>query len=364
MHHNIFNCIQFFTYSMLTGKLEKILHLYGLYFSRLINYPLIKPNTITLTLTSKCNLRCIMCDHWRSKDIDELNTGEWKGIIDQIAEWGIREVDISGGEPFVRKEAFEIIEYLTQKNIGINITTNFTLLNKKDIEHLFETSTTRLQVSIDGIGKTHDEIRGKSGTFDKVMKNVEHFNTIKSKKKSKMQLNVTTVIMNKNLSKIVDLYNWAKENNFSSITYQPVVDSNLDIKRRDKINPLKIQIDHLPIMEKQIDKLINIRQKDFFIGNTVKHLKTIKKYFKNEPFPEVKCYAGFLVGIISPNGNMWSCMGDFANLRKQKVKEAWFSAAARRKRKLIKKCANPCLYPCYLETDADSIFEATLRIIK
>jgi len=86
------------------SKINQIRKLYKLYFSRVLNKPLAKPNTVTLTLTSKCNLRCIMCDHWKLKKQEELSLKEIKILIDQIKEWDVKEIELSGGEPFMRKD--------------------------------------------------------------------------------------------------------------------------------------------------------------------------------------------------------------------------------------------------------------------
>jgi MoaA/NifB/PqqE/SkfB family radical SAM enzyme len=345
-------------------KISRIKYLYGLYLSRAFNYPFIMPKTITLTLTSRCNLRCIMCDHWRNKNIEELSSDEWKRIIDQLERMKIKEVDVSGGEPFVRKDIWEILEYLASKKISVNITTNFTLLTEEDIKRLFETSVSRLQISLDGIEETHDVIRGQKNTFNRVIKNIELFRKEREEKKSKIQLNATTVIMRNNLDKLIDIYNFTKKSGFTSITYQPVVDSNLDLTRRDAIHPLKIPKERLTEMDRVIEKLIEIRKKDHFIGNSIRHLEDIKKYFRNEKLDNVKCYSGFVLGIISPNGEVWSCMGNFADLKKQSIKDAWFSKRAYKNRILIKKCKNPCLYPCYLETDANNLLKATIKIFE
>ncbi|MEM7820527.1 MAG: radical SAM protein, partial [Candidatus Aenigmatarchaeota archaeon] len=85
-------------------------------------------------------------------------------MVDRIADFGVRQIDITGGEPFVRKDVFKIIERAHQRNLWINITTNATLLDDQDIERLFQFGVRSLQISIDGAkSETHDKIRGKDG---------------------------------------------------------------------------------------------------------------------------------------------------------------------------------------------------------
>ena len=344
-------------------KLKKLSNLYGLHLSRVLNRPLVKPNTITITLTSRCNLRCIMCDHWKSKNKDELSLEEIKNIIDQISDWGIKGIDLSGGEPFMRKDIFDIIQYATSKKIAMNITTNATLLNKKEIEKIINSSVRRIQISLDGTkAETHDLIRGVEGTFNKVIKTIDYFDELKNKKDIK--LNITTVIMKQNLTELLEIIELAKKLNLNSITFQPVVDDNLDIRRRNALNPLRIPDSKSGLMDKVINDIIKIRKRDPFVGNSIQHLESMKRYFRNKPLKEVKCYAGFIFGIVAPNGRLWSCMGDFGNLYKETIKEAWFSKEAGEKRKMIKKCKTPCLYPCYLNPDEGSIIKATINNLK
>lgn len=344
-------------------KLKKISRMGGLYFSRLINKPLVKPSTITITLTNRCNLYCMMCDHWKNKSKEELSLEKIKNIIDQISKWGIKEIDLSGGEPFVRKDIFDIIKYATEKNIAINITTNATLLDKRKIEKLINSSVTRIQISLDGAKpETHDLIRGKKGSFEKVMETIDCFNKLKGEKDIK--LNVTTVIMKQNLSELMDLIKLAKELKLNSITFQPVVDDNLNIRRRNMLNPLRIPNSQLGLMDKVINKIIEMRKKGPFIGNSIQHLESIRKYFRNQSLKRIKCYAGFIFGVIAPNGKLWSCMGDFSNLDKETIKNSWLSKEAREKRKMIKKCKSPCLYPCYLSSNTDNLLQATINILK
>ncbi len=344
------------------GKKEKLISTYKLYFSRLLNTPLTKPKTVTLTLTARCNLRCIMCDHWRLKNQKELSLKKIKEIINQIEKWGIEEIELSGGEPFMRKDIWKIINYISSKGIGMNITTNGTLLSEEQIKKIFKTKVNRLQISLDGINKTQDQIRGVKGTYKKVIKTVRLINRFKKINNSNLKINATTVIMQQNLNQLVDLVKLTRNEGFDSITFQPVNDSNLTIGKKKKNNPLRVR--DYKKLDKEIDKLIQIRKKSFFIGNSISYLQSIKDYFTNKKIKKIKCYAGFVGLIVTPEGKIWTCMGDFGDLKKENLEMIWKSYEAKEKRKLIKRCKNPCLYPCYLNSKGESLIKTTLGIIK
>jgi len=344
------------------SKINQIRKLYKLYFSRVLNKPLAKPNTVTLTLTSKCNLRCIMCDHWKLKKQEELSLKEIKILIDQIKEWDVKEIELSGGEPFMRKDLWEIIEYASSKGLEMNITTNGTLLDEKNIKELFNYKVNRLQISLDGIGKTQDKIRNIKGTYKKIVNTVKRINNLRKQKKSNLKINATTVVMQQNIHELTNLIITTKELGFDSITFQPVNDSNLAIGKKRTYNPLKVK--DLKELDYQINQIIQIRKKDRYIGNSIVYLESIKDYFRNKKLSKIKCYSGFISAIITPQGRIWTCMGDYGDLKKQFIQQAWQSKEANEKRRLIKKCKNPCLYPCYLSSKGESLLKTTLNILK
>lgn len=344
------------------NRRNKIKNLYKLYLSRILNRPLVKPNTVTITLTARCNLRCVMCDHWKLKNREELSLEEIKSLIDQIKSWGVEEIELSGGEPFMRRDIWEIIKYASFKEMNMNITTNGTLLNKKEVAKLLGYKVNRLQISVDGIKSTHDRIRGVKGSYNKLVKTVNAIDSMRKQKKSSIKINATTVIMQQNIKELVNIVNLTRAIGFDSITFQPVNDNNLKIGKKKKFNPLRVK--DLQGLDQQIDKLIQLRKKDPYIGNPIAYLESIKDYFRNKKVKNVKCYAGFVGAVITPQGRLWTCMGDYGDLKNEGIKSAWQSDEANKKRILIKNCENPCLYPCYLSQKGESVIKTTLNILK
>lgn len=341
---------------------EKLKGLLKTYASRMLDRPLVRPRSVTLTLTTRCNLRCIMCSHWRLRPHVTMPLEDAKRYIDQIAEWGVPLIDLSGGEPFMHQQIYEIIDYASKKGLDINITTNAMLLTRKAIERIMGSRVTRLQISLDAPDEeTHDRIRGRKGSFRKVMAAVRMLNKARlsrARKGRSLGLNLTTVIQHDNFTKLVDMYHFAMEHGFDSITYQPVNDDNLNIRRVNLRNPYRVPLNKMEEFDREIDALIALRRQGAPIGNTVQYLETIKNYFRNEIRDPVKCYAGYVMGVVSPDGKLWSCVGNFADLKETDIVSAWHSKAAAKKRRLIRRCRTPCLYPCYLESDADSLFGA------
>jgi len=88
-------------------------------------------------------------------------------IIDILADSGVFEISLIGGEPFLHKDLIKIIKHCSKREMAINVVTNGTLLNQKIIQKLSNIKRLVLLVSLDGMEKIHDYIRGK-GVFKKV----------------------------------------------------------------------------------------------------------------------------------------------------------------------------------------------------
>jgi len=335
----------------------KLVRLGKLYSSRVLNTPLVKPKSVTLTLTTRCNLRCVMCNHWRLVPGDIMSYDDACHYIDQIAEFSQESVlEISGGEPFLHPRIMDIIAFATQQGLRMNITTNAMLFTPARMEQLFASTVDRLQISMDGPdAETHDGIRGIPGSFGRIVAAVKELDRLRKEENRPLGLNLTMVIQRDNFTRLTEMYHFARALGFDSVTYQPVNDNNLDITYVNPANPLRVPLGRIAELDAELDRLIELRKAGAPIGNAVHYLESTKRYFRNERQDAVKCYAGFVMGVISPDGKLWTCMGNAADLRRMTIGEAWQSAEMAAKRRAIKGCETPCLYPCYLESDADSL---------
>lgn len=124
-------------------------------------------------LTRNCNLNCIHC---RAKATlgphqGELTTEECKKIIDDISSFASPIVILTGGEPLMREDLFEIIRYGNEKGLRLVIAVNGTLLDRDKATRLKELGIQRVSMSIDGKdARSHDAFRGVPGSFDAVVK--------------------------------------------------------------------------------------------------------------------------------------------------------------------------------------------------
>lgn len=136
-------------------------------------YNLQGPLTVGWDITNMCNLRCKHCYAAAGKkNPKEFTTEEIKKIIDELDELGVVLIALAGGEPLVRKDIYEIIAYIKNKGMEVFLNTNGTLITEETIKKLLDAGLTHIEISVDGLEKDHDFIRGE-GCFKKVLNAID-----------------------------------------------------------------------------------------------------------------------------------------------------------------------------------------------
>jgi len=114
-------------------QFKSILHFVGVKKYRRQRVP---PDSILfpiIWITNRCNLRCKMCNQWKTDPAtlsEELTTREWYSFIDSASRMHVAVIIITGGEPLLRPDIFDILGYIKKKEIACHLCTNGALLNK------------------------------------------------------------------------------------------------------------------------------------------------------------------------------------------------------------------------------------------
>ena len=119
-------------------------------------------------LIRRCNLACKHC-YATSADIDfagELSTDEVFSVMDDLKAFGVSVLILSGGEPLLRPDIFEISQRAKDMGFYVGLSTNGTLIDASNIEAIEGVSYDYVGVSLDGMRATHDQFRRKQGAFD------------------------------------------------------------------------------------------------------------------------------------------------------------------------------------------------------
>lgn len=275
--------------------------------------------------TLTCNLKCKHCgSNAEGKKYDgELSTEEIKAAFKQIADdMDISDVliNVTGGEPMMRKDLFEVMEYATNE-LGFHwgMTSNGMLLNDENIEKLKKANMNTIAISIDGLEKTHDEFRGIQGSYKIVTENIKKM--VASKYFNHVQ--VTTVFHKDNINQLDELY-------------EVVKNLGVDSWRIASMDPIGRGIDNnnLLLDGHDIKKLLD------FIKDKRKHdkfrvLYSCQGYLGLDYEREVRknffqCRAGISVASILYNGDLFVCTDVprlphliQGNIRNDRFKDVW-----------------------------------------
>ena len=129
------------------------------------------PICLTWELTYACNLSCVHClSSSGRRDPRELSTAECKAVIDTLERMQVFYVNIGGGEPTVRPDFWELVDYATAHHVGVKFSTNGVKLDAAAAARLAASDYVDVQISLDGATReVNDAVRGP-GSFDTAMR--------------------------------------------------------------------------------------------------------------------------------------------------------------------------------------------------
>ncbi len=158
--------------------------------------------------TKSCNLSCKHC-RASAEDINydnELSTEEAFKFIDEIKEVGSPIIILTGGEPLLRDDIFDIAKYGTEKGLRMVMAPNGTMVDKVNAKKMKESGIQRVSISLDGYKKeSHDSFRGVEGAFDGAIRGIEAI------KDAGVEFQINTTITKTNLDEIPKILTLAEE---------------------------------------------------------------------------------------------------------------------------------------------------------
>ncbi len=133
------------------------------------------PICLTWELTYACNLQCVHClSSSGQRDPRELTTDEAKKVLDDLRDLQVFYINIGGGEPMVRRDFFELLEYSISQGIGVKFSTNGAFIDADKARRLAAMDYLDIQISLDGTDAlTNDAVRG-TGSYDMAIRAMDH----------------------------------------------------------------------------------------------------------------------------------------------------------------------------------------------
>jgi MoaA/NifB/PqqE/SkfB family radical SAM enzyme len=175
------------------------------------------PSSVSLELTYRCNLRCIMCNVWRKgadSAKDELTTEELIRVIDELYyELGVRIYRLVGAEPFARTDLFELIAHIKSlPETEVHVVTNGVFTDAEAARRLVELRLDYYKVSLDGVGEVNDRVRGMKGGYNKAVAGIKHINEAKAAAATTLpHIHILTTITDRNEDDFAPLFDLREE---------------------------------------------------------------------------------------------------------------------------------------------------------
>jgi mycofactocin radical SAM maturase len=133
------------------------------------------PICLTWELTYACNLACVHClSSSGQRDPRELSTVEAKRVLDELHDLQVFYINIGGGEPMIRRDFFELVDYSIERGIGVKFSTNGAFIDADKARRLAAMDYLDIQISLDGIDAgTNDAVRG-DGSYVQARRAMDH----------------------------------------------------------------------------------------------------------------------------------------------------------------------------------------------
>jgi radical SAM protein with 4Fe4S-binding SPASM domain len=164
------------------------------------------PRAVLWGLTNKCNLSCQHCVvNAGSFSQEELSLKACRRISEELAIFGVKELILSGGEPLMRKDFFEIAEHASSKGLSLQLATNAILITKPMAQRL-SAIRANAQVSLDGATpEVHDNFRKRSGSWNRAVRGIRNLVD------AGVPVMIAAVVTKNNIAEISALYNLAAD---------------------------------------------------------------------------------------------------------------------------------------------------------
>ena len=287
--------------------------------------------------TYRCNARCKMCEIWKhpTKPEEEFNPE----LLEKLPS-GLDRINITGGEPSIRKDLDKIVSILRKKAKKIDISTNGYFSDR-----LIEIGKTfpdiAFRISAEGLPKLNDELRGLKNGFDYSLKTI-----IGLRNAGIEDVGFGMVISDKNVEDLLDLYHLC--------TMMGIQFSTSTLHNSFYFNKYDNEIEDIENTEKQVKIFINELLKSRR-GNIKLRIKDwgrayinygLLKHIKGESRP-LPCGAATELFFVDPYGRILACNGSdepwvMGDLKEKSFYEIWHSKQADNIREKVKNCKKNC----------------------
>jgi MoaA/NifB/PqqE/SkfB family radical SAM enzyme len=297
------------------------------------------PPFMIIFINSICNLTCEHCFYWQNlNQRNDLTYDEFETLSLELGDF--ENLNLSGGEPFIRQDFAEICElFLKNNNVrNIYVPTNgyFTDRTEKALRKVLQNKNLELfvcELSLDGMPEYHNRFRGNARSFEKAMETYAMLAKLQEED-SRLRIHANTVAMSENMDEIWRLTEYLHDN------CPKMEHHNLAIIRGDRKNPSLQgpQLQKYKELYAHVAEVWSDHEKERFGASVEPMLQWAKVKTIETESQFIPCKAGVLSGVVYANGDVSVCEQHFpiGNLREKSFFEIWDSSEAARLRSQIK----------------------------
>ena len=294
-------------------------------------------------ITSRCNLRCKMCDQWKTSpelSLKELSMKEWFMFIDSASRMHAAVIVITGGEALLREDLFDIIKYIRSKRMACHVCSNGTLLNKSMVEKLRESKLNSISISLDSYSaEIHNKLRGID-CFNRVIEGIK----LLKQHAPGIRVGINCVITKMNFRGLYHIVPYAESLGVDQIKFD-TIHTNLRHKQKPYAS-----FDGLVFEEGDIEclklELVNLKRaisKTKLLTNSSTFINGMLRIEK-EKVIGLPCYAGYVSCAIDAFGWVSVCdnLDGYENLKDRPLEKIWSSESFQKLRQSVKNCKSKC----------------------
>ena len=295
-----------------------------------------RPTSIAILLTERCNARCVHCDIWKNRGKETApSVDQWKTTVRDLKRWlGPVHVVFTGGEALLMPFAPEVVSHASSLGLLVEHLTHGFWLDQSRIEKMAMGRPWRVTISCDGIGATHDKIRGKEHFFDTVETTIQTLLRLRREHNLGYIIRLKTVIMEHNLHDVAAIARYARAHGLEAF-YQPI-EQNYNTPE----DPTWFQhSDNWPKDRERavaaVQELIELKRQGFPIANSEHQLDVMIPYFRdpeklliltqNHSAHDKPLCSALTTLQIQSNGDVKSCwyMDPIGNITQTPIRRIW-----------------------------------------
>jgi radical SAM protein with 4Fe4S-binding SPASM domain len=264
-----------------------------------------------------------MCAMWQkpAKIREEMTLEEWKHIIDALYDMGVSHIEFFGGDALLRKDILaNLISYAHNKNFYTELPTNSNLLNKELSVELVNSGLDAFWISLNAIGETHNEMKGRSDAFSRVNSAIEELKSAKRGNR-KPWIFINCVITKHNVETFDKIIPYALDMGIDGIDYEYVGEMTPESIAKTEFNglnpePFFITTGSSALLDKKEATLLKKKISDIKTAprmnglriNTEKIDILSKEEIVSGKFQNKRCYISRNWVTIDPYGNVMGCL--------------------------------------------------------